>query len=331
MRRFTLFILSFLLVGGGFIFYGPGGLLKPLNVDEGTTLILKKGESTLSIAHSLKAQKILPHSIGFLAGVAFFKLKKQPLKHGEYLVEPKISLWKFLKKIIKGKVIVHYVTIPEGLTVYEISKKLEDIPILTGSIDILPQEGSLLPQTYDYYWGDSRQHILQRMAKAMEALKNKVWTNHELSTALEGHNLKSWEDVLNLASIVEKETGLPAERDLVASVYLNRLKINMPLQADPTVIYAITKGQTSFYRPIFKSDLAINSPYNTYLQKGLPPTPIACPGEASIRAVLKPAQTSYLYFVASGAGGHEFSVDLKTHNKNVRNLRQIEKQRKIQP
>jgi UPF0755 protein len=330
MRRFIFLILLF-LGAGGIVLYGPGGLLKPLNVDEGTTFIIKKGDSTLSIAHSLKEQKILPHSIGFLAGIVFFKLKKQPLKHGEYLVEPKVSLWKLIKKITKGKVIVHYVTIPEGLTVYEVSKKLEDIPILTGTIEILPQEGSLLPQTYDYYWGDSRQHILQRMAKAMEVLKNKVWTNHELSTALESCGLKSWEDVLNLASIVEKETGLPAERDLVASVYLNRLKINMPLQADPTVIYAITKGQTSFYRPIFKSDLAINSPYNTYLQKGLPPTPIACPGEASIRAVLKPAQTSYLYFVASGAGGHEFSVDLKTHNKNVQNLRQLEKQRKIQP
>lgn len=329
MRRFVPLILLFLIVAG-FIFYGPGGLLKPLNVGEGTTFIIKKGSSTLSIAHSLKEQKILPHGIGFLAGAGFFKLKKQSLKHGEYLVEPKVSLWKFIKKIIKGKVIVHYVTIPEGLTVYEVSKKLEDISILTGPIGTLPQEGSLLPQTYDYYWGDSRQQILQRMANAMDTLKNKVWTN-QLSIALESYGLKSWEDVLNLASIVEKETGLPAERDLVASVYLNRLKINMPLQADPTVIYAITKGQTSFYRPIFKSDLATNSPYNTYLKKGLPPTPISCPGEASIMAVLKPAQTSYLYFVASGAGGHEFSVDLKTHNKNVQNLRQIEKQRKIQP
>mgnify|MGYP000629682471 CR=1 FL=1 len=330
MRRFILLILLF-LVAVGIILYGPSGLLKPLNVNEGTAFIIKKGDSTLSIAQSLKEQKILSNSIGFLAGAVFFKLKNQPLKHGEYLVEPKISLWKFIKKITKGKVIVHYVTIPEGLTVYEISKKLEDISILTGTIDILPQEGSLLPQTYDYYWGDSRQYILQRMAKAMDALKNKVWANHELPADLEGCGLKSWEDVLNLASIVEKETGLPAERDLVASVYLNRLKINMPLQADPTVIYAITKGQTSFYRPIFKGDLSTNSPYNTYLQKGLPPTPISCPGEASIMAVLKPAQTSYLYFVASGTGGHEFSVDLKTHNKNVRNLRQIEKQRKIQP
>ena len=160
----------------------------------------------------------------------------------------------------------------------------------------------------------------------MEILKSIVWAIYQKQCFF-----KNWDEVLTLASIVEKETGLEEERDLVASVYLNRLQINMPLQADPTVIYAVTKGQTSFYRPIFKSDLATDSPYNTYLNKGLPPTPIACPGKASIMAVLKPAQTTYLYFVASGAGGHEFSSNLGTHNQNVKNLRQIEKQRKMQP
>lgn len=324
MRRFIFLFLSFSIVGG-FIFYGPGGLLKTLNINENTTFIIKKGDPTLSIAKALKEQKIIPHGVAFLAGVLYFKLKKQPLKHGEYLIEQKMTLWQFLQKMVKGEVIVHYLTIPEGLTVYEISKKLADISILTGTIETLPAEGTLLPETYDYYYGDTRKHLMQRMAKAMENLKNTAWTIFEKQCAL------SWDEVLTLASIVEKETGLPEERDLVASVYLNRLHINMPLQADPTVIYAITKGQTSFYRPIFKSDLAIDSPYNTYLVKGLPPTPIACPGEASIRAVLKPAQTSYLYFVASGTGNHEFSSDLRTHNQHVRNLRHIEKQRKRQP
>jgi UPF0755 protein len=324
MRRFILIILLFLVVGG-VIFYAPGGLLKPLNINENTTFIIKKGDSTVSIADSLKEQRIIPHAVSFLCGVAFLKLKKQSLKHGEYLSEPKITLWKLIQKITKGDVVVHHITIPEGLTVYEVSKKLEDISILTDAIEALPSEGTLLPETYDYYWGESRQQVLQRMTKAMEILRNTVWTMHQSSCPL-----KSWDEVLTLASIVEKETGLAEERDLVASVYLNRLQINMPLQADPTVIYAVTKGQTSFYRPIFKSDLATDSPYNTYLNKGLPPTPIACPGEASIMAVLKPAQTAYLYFVASGTGGHEFSPNLKTHNQNVKNLRQIEKQKKRQ-
>jgi UPF0755 protein len=325
MRRFIFLILLF-LVAGGVIFYAPGGLLKPLNINENTTtIIIKKGNSTLAISNSLKEQAIIPHAVSFLCGVAFLKLKKQSLKHGEYLAEPKMTLWKLMQKIAKGDVVVHYITIPEGLTVYEVSKKLEDISILTGTIDALPSEGTLLPETYDYYWGESRQQVLQRMEKAMETLKNKVWAMRQSNCPL-----KSWDEVLTLASIVEKETGLSEERDLVASVYLNRLQINMPLQADPTVIYAVTKGQTSFYRPIFKSDLATDSAYNTYLNKGLPPTPIACPGEASIMAVLKPAQTAYLYFVASGTGGHEFSPDLKTHNQNVKNLRHIEKQKKRQ-
>ena len=311
----------------GSVFYAPGGLLAPLNTNENTAFIIQKGDSTLAIAGSLKKQRIIPHAVSFLCGVAFLKLKKQSLKHGEYLAEPKITLWKLMwkliQKITKGDVVVHHITIPEGLTIYEVSKKLEDISILTGAIEALPSEGTLLPETYDYYWGESRQQVLLRMVKAMENLKNKLWTMHQSNCPL-----KSWDEVLTLASIVEKETGLEEERDLVASVYLNRLQINMPLQADPTVIYAVTKGQTSFYRPIFKSDLATDSPYNTYLNKGLPPTPIACPGEASIMAVLKPAQTAYLYFVASGTGGHEFSPDLKAHNQNVKNLRHIEKQKR---
>jgi UPF0755 protein len=324
MRRFIFLILSCSVVGG-FVFYGPGGLFKPLNVYENSTFIIKKGDSVLSITKSLRQKELIPHGVAFLASALFLKLIKKPLKHGEYLIEPKITLWDLARKISKGEVVVHYLTIPEGLTVYEVSKKLEDIAILTGTVEALPAEGTLLPQTYDYYWGDSRQHLLQRMLRAMESLKKTIWKAHEGQS-----ELKSWEDVLILASIVEKETGLPEERDLVASVYLNRLKINMPLQADPTVIYAVTKGQTSFYRPIFKSDLAIDSPYNTYKQKGLPPTPIACPGEASIIAVLKPAQTAYLYFVASGTGGHEFSSSLKMHNQNVGSLRRTEKQRKKQ-
>jgi UPF0755 protein len=322
MRRF-IFLILLLSVVGGVTFYAPNGIFSPLNINEDTTFIIKKGDSTLAIANSLKEQKIIPHTVSFLCGVAFLKLKKHPLKHGEYLAESKISLWNLIKKIAKGDVVVHHITIPEGLTVYEISKKLEDISILTGTIETLPSEGTLLPETYDYYWGESREQVLQRMTKAMKNLKSTAWAMHQSNCSL-----KSWDDVLTLASIVEKETGLPEERDLVASVYLNRLKINMPLQADPTVIYAVTEGKTSFYRPIFKSDLATNSPYNTYLNKGLPPTPISCPGKASIMAVLNPAQTAYLYFVASGTRGHEFSSDLKAHNQNVKTLRQLEKQKK---
>ena len=319
------FIFLALAVVTSFVLYALGAneLSKPISITENTTLIIKKGQSTSQIAAQLIKQGIIPNSLGFFIGVIFLKLKNKFLKHGEYLLEPNQRLWLMIQKIVAGDVVVHYLTIPEGLTVYEISKKLDDVTILTGAIERLPPEGTLLPETYDYYYGDSRQHIMQRMAKAMEKLKSVAWAQYQ-----SGCFLKSWDEVLALASIVEKETALAAERDLVASVYLNRLRINMPLQADPTVIYAATNGQTSFYRPIFKSDLIAESPYNTYLRKGLPPTPIACPGQASIMAVLKPASTAYLYFVASGDGGHEFSCDLKTHNQNVRSWRAVEKEKK---
>ena len=319
MRLIFLTSLCILILIG-VAFYAPGGLLKPIHVIENTTLVIEKGQSTNKIADQLKEQKIIPNKFGFFLGAAILKTQKKPLKHGEYLIESNQSLWQMLQKIARGDVVIHYLTIPEGLTVYEVSKKLEDLTILTGTIE-LPPEGTLLPETYDYYYGDSRQQIINRMASAMEKLKNLVWSQYN------GY-LKSWNEVLALASIIEKETAISTERDLVASVYLNRLRINMPLQADPTIIYASTNGQTSFYRPIFKSDLALESPYNTYLKRGLPPTPIACPGRASIMAALKPASTAYLYFVANGDGGHEFSCDLKDHNKNVRNWRVIEKERK---
>ena len=322
MRRIIYLILSFSIVIG-FIFYAPGGLTRPLKLSEKTTIFIEKGDSTLSIVNMLKEKKLIPYGLTFLSAVAFFKVKKQSLKHGEYEIEPQTNLLQLLQKITNGDVVVHYLTIPEGLTVQEISKKLEDTSLLTGTIEILPQEGTLLPETYDYYWGDTRQDLIERMAKAMQKLRQSVWQEHKNQSFC-----KNWTEVLTLASIVEKETALPQERNVVASVYLNRLKIGMPLQADPTVIYAVTKGQTSFYRPIFKTDLATESPYNTYLQKGLPPTPIACPGQASIMAVLKPAKTSYLYFVANGSGGHEFSSDLKTHNHHVRTWRATEKKKK---
>lgn len=322
--RYFISIFSLFTIGIGFLTYGPSGLLQPLNVQEETSFIIQKGNSTRKIAKNLKTQKIISNTLGFLAGAAIKKILKQTLKHGEYSIDPKITLWQLIHKFIKGDVIIHYVTIPEGLTIYEVARKLEDIPILTGSIE-LPSEGTILPQTYDYYYGESKQQVLERMTHVMEILKNKIWHLYENQTIL-----KNWNEVLTLASIVERETRLPEERALVASVYLNRIQLHMPLQADPTVIYALTNGQTSFYRPIFKSDLAIESPYNTYAKKGLPPGPIACPGEASIIAVLNPAQTDYLYFVANNSGGHTFSTNLKMHNKNVQILRKIEKQRKIQ-
>ena len=194
--------------------------------------------------------------------------------------------------------------IPEGYTAFQINKYISGLEGLKGEITQQYPEGYLMPATYFYYWGDSRQSILDRMHKEMTSFLN----NNQITNPRE---------ILTLASIVEKEARVDEERPIVASVYLNRMKIRMPLQADPTVIYAIYAGQTDFRHNLTKQDLSYDSPYNTYTNRGLPPGPIANPGKAAIQAVLSPASTTYLYFVADGVGRHRFATSLIEHNKNV--------------
>lgn len=300
----------------------PSGLLRNLENTKDVVIIIEKGTSSKDIAFILKEKKIISHPYGALAGIALLKVMRKTLKHGEYLLSPHDTLWNSLKKIADGLVVKHLMTIPEGLTVHEVVQKLNSVSILKGEITELPKEGFLLPQTYDYYYGDSRQELIKRMVNAMENIKNQLWNPHKNNVYL-----KNWNEVLTLASIVEKETALAAERPIVASVYLNRLQKGMLLQADPTVIYAVTNGETSFVRPISKADLKFDSAYNTYINADLPPTPIACPGEASIKAVLNPSNTNYLYFVADGYGGHNFNTTLKDHNASVSRWKALKKQR----
>lgn len=299
-----------------------GGLLRNLENNEDVVIIIEKGTSSKDIAFLLKEKKVISHPYGALAGIILLKVMRKTLKHGEYLLSPHDTLWNSLKKIADGEVVKHLITVAEGLTIHEVVQKLNAVSILSGEIIELPKEGFLLPQTYDYYYGDSRQGLIKRMVNAMENIKNQLWNHHKDNAYLE-----SWDEILTLASIVEKETSLAEERPIVASVYLNRLKKGMPLQADPTVIYAITNGETSFMRQISKADLKFDSAYNTYINTDLPPTPIACPGEASIKAVLNPSNTNYLYFVADGKGGHNFNTTLKDHNASVSRWKALQKQR----
>jgi UPF0755 protein len=319
--RYLLFLTSVAILLW-MLLIAPGGLLHTLDNCEDVVVVIEKGSSSKDIALLLEAKKVIPHPYAAMCGIAVLKVLGKTLKRGEYLLSPKHTLWDVLQKIANGEVIRHLITIPEGLTVHEVVQKLNEIDILKGNIEHLPKEGFLLPKTYDYYYGDTREDLIKRMLSAMENLKNKLWNQHQSESVLE-----SWDEVLTLASIVEKETALAEERPIVASVYLNRLEKGMPLQADPTVIYAVTNGETSFVRPISKTDLKIKSDYNTYVNNDLPPTPIACPGEASIRAVLNPSDTNYLYFVADGDGGHQFSTNLKDHNASVRRWKSLKKQR----
>jgi UPF0755 protein len=252
--------------------------------------------------------------------VARFGGLDKKLKAGEYVFDEQISLYDVVQKLAKGNVVYHKITLPEGMTTKHFLDIINAEKLLTGEITIDVKEGELLPETYSFVRGDSKESIVLRAKKAMTDALQKEWQSRQSDLPLKNIN-----QLLVLASIVEKETGLPKERPQVASVFVNRLKIGMLLQTDPTVIYAVTLGKKDLGRPIYKKDLAIDSPYNTYKYAGLPPTPICNPGKDAILAAAKPDTTPYLYFVASGSGGHNFAKTLAEHNKNVQKWRALSK------
>ena len=235
------------------------------------------------------------------------------------MVADSVSLKKLADILTSGKVYLRKITFAEGLTTREIAEILYDNNLLDGDFSI-PPEGYFLPETYTFSRGEKRQNIVEQGHKAMQEFLQSAWDNREQNLPL-----KNKEELLILASIVEKETGVAAERPQVASVFINRLRKGMLLQTDPTVIYALTKGQKELERLLTRKDLTIDSPYNTYKYAGLPPKPICNPGKASILAASHPDKTPYLYFVASGNGGHNFARTLSEHNENVRKWRILSK------
>ena len=230
---------------------------------------------------------------------------------------PGISPLQVLRVLASGKSIIHRMVIPEGLMVSEIIDKVNSEPRLLGEIKGVVPEGYLMPSTYFYSYGDLKENIIEQMRKSMSLALDSAMTHLTPDSPL-----KNRLEVLIMASIVEKETGLDFERTTIAGVFINRLKKGMKLQADPTSIYAVTEGKYKLARPLTKKDLAIISPYNTYYVPRLPPSPIACPGAKSLQAVVNPAKTSALYFVVNGKGGHNFASSLKEHNENVLKYRQ---------
>ncbi len=243
-----------------------------------------------------------------------------PIKAGEYRVPARLSQSDILRMLQGGKTLQRFVTVPEGTPAIIVYETLMKAPELSGPLAV-PVEGTVLPDSYAYNKGDTRQAVLDRMQKAMVGYLAKAWAARKPGIAV-----SSPRDALILASIVEKETGKPAERRTVAAVYGNRLKRGMPLQADPTIIYPITKGKP-LGRRILQSELHAKNDYNTYAMTGLPIGPIANPGRASIDAVLDPAASSALYFVADGTGGHVFADTLEQHNANVQKWYALRKSR----
>jgi UPF0755 protein len=284
-----------------------------------TTVILPKGAHTSEIAADLERAGVIRSGAIFMAAAEVTRAAKA-LKAGEYAFPSGASLAAVIHRMRTGAVVHHRVTIPEGTTSRQAADILMHVDVLTGEIPT-PPEGALLPETYDVVRGESRSAVLQRMMDADDRLLAQLW-----ATRRKGLPYTNIEQAVILASIVEKETALDAERPRVASVYLNRLSQGMKLEADPTVIYGLNGGGPLGHG-IRESELQTNTPYNTYLNPGLPPTPIDNPGRASLAAVMDPPVTQDLYFVADGTGGHAFAKTLSEHDQNVQRWREIERQR----
>lgn len=314
-----LFLLILLAGITAFLYaYSQKILFEKQIINQEIVFKINKGDTLKKISNNLKNKGIIVNDWAFVLYVRLANIYPK-IKAGEYLISEPVSMVDIADILSKGSVYYRKITFPEGITSHEIKEILMNNEFLTGEIEDI-EEGEFLPETYTFSRGASRQSIINQAKKSLSNILDEAWNNRDITLPL-----KSKEELLILASIVEKETGLPKERPQVASVFVNRLKIGMLLQTDPTVIYAVTLGKKDLGRPIYKKDLAIDSPYNTYKYAGLPPTPICNPGKDAILAAAKPDTTPYLYFVASGSGGHNFAKTLAEHNKNVQKWRALSK------
>ena len=319
---FTAFVLVLILGGAAVVlgksrFEAPG----PLQADKVVTIPPRSG--MMEIADLLKREGVVDaHPLIFIGGVFALKARSD-LKAGEYLFPKHASMKDVVETIVEGKVVQHQITVPEGLTSEQIVARLLENDILSGNIKDVPREGSLLPDSYHFNRGFTREQLIQRMRQAQERLVREVWDRRNPDLPL-----RTPEQLVILASIIEKETGKAEERTRIAAVLTNRLKQKMKLQSDPTIIYGLTFGKGGLGHPLTKSEIAQPTPYNTYIIDGLPPGPIANPGRASIEAAANPARTKELYFVADGTGGHAFAESYDQHMKNVARLRAIEHDQK---
>jgi UPF0755 protein len=283
---------------------------------------IPRGSGMRDIADILSREGVIDQSWLFIGGVLVLKARED-LKAGEYEFKAHSSMRDVVATIVEGKVVAHQVSLPEGLTSQQIVARLLQDDVLAGDIKEIPREGSLLPDTYNFARGVTREQMIQRMQQAQQRLLREVWDHRSPDLPL-----KTPEQLVVLASLVEKETGKPDERSRVAAVFVNRLKQKMRLQSDPTIIYGLVGGKGTLGRPIMKSEIEQPTPYNTYVIDGLPPGPIANPGRASLEAAANPARTRELYFVADGTGGHVFAETYEQHQRNVTRLRSIESDQK---
>jgi UPF0755 protein len=291
------------------------------------TFIVPKGEGRIDIAARLERDGLITSRWAFVAGHMLLATSGQrrsvELKAGSYEIKPGSSMRDIVDMLVDGKTVAGKITIPEGLTSQQIVERIKADTNLSGEVTTIPAEGTLMPDTYIYNRGMARQDLLDRMVAKQAEVLAAAWEKRQ-----QGLPFQTPQQALVMASIIEKETGRNDERERVAAVFVNRLRKNMRLQSDPTIIYGITGGQGPLGRPITRSDIDTKTAYNTYQIDGLPPTPIANAGRLAIEATLNPAQTNEIYFVADGTGGHTFSETLKDHNTAVANWRKVERDAK---
>lgn len=316
----TIFLIVMIATGLTY-YYGKQRLEAPGPLAQDKVVNIPSRAGMGDIADILTREGVIENNrLVFFGAVIALKARSE-LKSGEYVFTKQASLRDVIETMVDNKVVQHALTIPEGLTSEQIVARLLDNDILSGQVKELPREGTLLPETYKFVRGTTRDQVIQRMQQAQKRAIAEIWERRSADLPL-----KTPDQLVTLASIVEKETGKADERSRVAAVFVNRLRQKIKLQSDPTIIYGLVGGKGTLGRPIKRSEIQQPTPYNTYIIDGLPPGPIANPGRASLEATANPARTRDLFFVADGTGGHSFSDNYAAHQQNVAKLRTMEKQ-----
>ncbi|MXW91038.1 MAG: endolytic transglycosylase MltG [Rhodospirillaceae bacterium] len=312
----AILALSILLAAGavGYAFHlytRPGPLQAAGSID------VPKGVGMDRVIREMAAAGVIDHPDVFRAWVRILGADRR-VKAGEYRFPPKVSQREALGIVIAGRTVLRRLTVPEGLTTWQILERIRQTPGLSGAIALRPGEGALMPDTYLFAKGETRDAIVRRMQAAMTEALDRAWAGRAPDLPL-----RTKREALVLASIVEKETGKPDERARIAGVFVNRLRRGMRLETDPTVIYGLTEGKAPLGRRLLRKDLKTPHKWNTYVHRGLPPTPIANPGRDALAAAVRPMKHDELYFVADGTGGHRFSKTYRQHLRDVRKWRKI--------
>jgi len=319
----TVVLVSMIGVGAAYV-YGKQKIEAPGPLQEDKVVNIPSRAGMTDIADILQREGVIDNNRWAFIGSVFALKARSELKPGEYAFQKNASLRDVIGIMVEGKVVQHAVTIPEGLTSEQIVARLSDNDIFAGAVKEMPREGTLLPETYKFPRGTTRDQVIQRMQQTQKRVLAEIWERRNPDIPI-----KTPDQLVTLASIVEKETGKADERSRVAAVFVNRLRQRIKLQSDPTIIYGLVGGKGTLGRPIKRSEIQQPSPYNTYVVDGLPPGPIANPGRASLEAAANPARTRDLFFVADGTGGHAFTETYDQHQKNVAKLRTMEKQLQI--